>query len=112
MFRNLPGCHASLTLSERILIGETTKTPAEIIEIVERLSAEFLGKDYHLLLKNCNHFSESLCRVLTGKGIPDKINRISKFGHCLSCILPASIWGIALEEDTPMKKSKIKKLRY
>lgn len=101
--RSIPGYHAKFVLKERLFLGETLKTKKEIEAVIEEISEEFLGKDYHLLLKNCNHFSDFLAKNLVGKGIPSRVNRISQVGHCLSCILPPSIWKSALLEEVPIK---------
>ncbi|OMJ94384.1 hypothetical protein SteCoe_2430 [Stentor coeruleus] len=108
VFRTVPGIHHSLSLCERIYMGETTKTPDEIFDIISSLSEDFLGKDYHLLLKNCNHFSDTLCKILVSRSIPNRVNRVSQVAHCLSCFLPPSIWNSVLEDDRPLKAQKPK----
>lgn len=45
-------------------MGKTVKTEEEITKIVDEMgSKEFRGKDYHLIRKNCNHFSNVFCKV-------------------------------------------------
>ena len=45
----------------RVHVGWTKKTSEEVERIVSRLGGEeFRGNKYHLLLKNCNHFVETL----------------------------------------------------
>ncbi|CAG2105610.1 unnamed protein product [Medioppia subpectinata] len=39
---------------------------------------EFRGKDYNLIRKNCNDFSNAFCKRLCGKGIPKDINNLVK----------------------------------
>lgn len=96
--------HWALNLKEKILLGVTSKSREEICEILGSLEEEFKGNNYHLLLKNCNHFSDSFAKLLVGKGIPPYVNRVSEVGHCLSCFCPASIWDIVLDEKVPLKK--------
>ncbi|CEP08637.1 hypothetical protein [Parasitella parasitica] len=37
---------------------------------------------------NCNHFSEDLCKRLTGKQTPGWINRAAKLGTMFPCVIP------------------------
>jgi hypothetical protein len=55
------------------------------------LKEKFKANQYNLLCQNCNHFSEALCLQLLGKKIPSFINRPSRMGYFLSCILPKDI---------------------
>ncbi|KAJ4848652.1 hypothetical protein Tsubulata_023503 [Turnera subulata] len=34
------------------------------------ISAKYHGDTYHLIAKNCNHFTNEVCQELTGKPIP------------------------------------------
>lgn len=56
--------------------------------IVKGVSEEFLGGEYRLLERNCNHFSEELCRRLTGQGVPAWVNRASRVGGWAPCVVP------------------------
>ena len=102
IFKSMPGHHTTFSLSQRILLGKTKKTAPEIEQLVNEISQSFKGKDYHLLLNNCNHFSNTLATLLLGTGIPSYINRISQLGNCLSCFLPAKVLDCVLTEDTPI----------
>ena len=50
---------------EEILIGTTDFTALEIQKLVEELGKEFKGDQYHLLNKNCNHFTSALTKVIS-----------------------------------------------
>jgi len=65
---------------EQVLIGYTTKSKREVKQIIEQLKTEFLGKDYHVINQNCNHFADTLCRTLSSTGIPNWINRVARLG--------------------------------
>ncbi len=50
---------------QSLFIGYTNYTIQEINQIVEGMGAkEFKGSKYHLLRKNCNHFSDAFREVM------------------------------------------------
>lgn len=54
-----------------IVIGETAFTAGAVRELIKSLGQEYRGDRYHLISRNCNHFSAVLAKVsveLTGKG--------------------------------------------
>lgn len=54
---------------ETIMIGYTDFNNDEVREIINNLGNEFTGDKYHLLHKNCNHFTDCLAKILCGKGL-------------------------------------------
>lgn len=44
-------------------MGRTDFTPEDVRKIVDQLGKDFKGDQYHLLNKNCNHFTASLTQV-------------------------------------------------
>ncbi|KAF9914697.1 hypothetical protein BX616_007746, partial [Lobosporangium transversale] len=73
---------------ETILVGFTTKTDAEINQVIQILSKEFTGDSYVLLSRNCNHFSSEMAYRLTGSRPPAWINRAAKLGTMFPCVVP------------------------
>ncbi|KAI9314391.1 PPPDE putative peptidase domain-containing protein [Dichotomocladium elegans] len=73
---------------QSVVIGYTELPERSIQEILHDISREFGGTSYNLLTRNCNHFSEELCRRLTGKPIPGWINRAAKLGAMFPCVIP------------------------
>ena len=67
---------------ESVVIGETSMGAQEVQEVVQQLGSEYKGTAYHLLERNCNHFSNELCLKLTGK--------------------PAPLWVILLVPESPL----------
>ena len=47
--------------------------------LIDRLKVSWLGPDYNILTKNCNHFSQTLAEQL-GFEVPDWVNRAARFG--------------------------------
>jgi len=70
-------------LRQSILIGRTQLDQAQVIETVRQLrnSGEYAPGSYNLFTNNCHHFSDRLCRRLTGGNlIPWWLKYIGIFG--------------------------------
>lgn len=78
------------------MLGQTDKNVGEVVDEVSKI---FMGADYHLILKNCNHFSDELSRRLVNRALPSRIHRISQLGLCLTCCLPPGIWDYLIEKN-------------
>lgn len=63
-----------------IPLGRTKMPLAEFQTFLENMASEYYGDTYHLISKNCNHFSDDLCWRLTGKHIPGWVNRLAGLG--------------------------------
>ncbi|XP_038875397.1 deSI-like protein At4g17486 [Benincasa hispida] len=74
-----------------VLLGSTDLSRAEFRSFMEHLSSEYHGDTYHLIAKNCNHFTEEVSMRLTGKPIPGWVNRLARLGSFCNCLLPESI---------------------
>ncbi|XP_020217157.1 deSI-like protein At4g17486 isoform X2 [Cajanus cajan] len=61
-----------------VLLGSTDMSNSEFRSLIERLSAKYHGDTYHLIAKNCNHFTDEVCQHLTGNPIPGWINRMAR----------------------------------
>ena len=72
-------------------LGRTNLTPQEVTAEVTRFDDEYRGNRYHLLQRNCNHFSSDLAKHLTNTPSPGWVNRLAWVAIQLSCLLPDSI---------------------
>ena len=82
-----------------ILHGISFLPPAEIDAIVQRTAAKFMGREYDLLSKNCNHFTSELCFELTGRRAPGWLNRAAGVGVKFPCVVPKEWIGVPEAED-------------
>ena len=57
----------------------------EVKKAIDDLGRIFIGDSYHVILKNCNNFSDSLVRACTGQGIPAWINRAAWWISWFKC---------------------------
>lgn len=83
-----------------IPLGHINKSPTEFREFIENVASEYHGDTYHLISKNCNHFTDDISQRLTGKGIPGWVNRLAKLGAVCSCLLPESL-QVTAAKQTP-----------
>lgn len=74
-----------------IPLGSTDMTRAEFRSFMEHISSKYHGDTYHLIAKNCNHFTDEVSMKLTGKPIPSWVNRLARVGSFCNCLLPESI---------------------
>ncbi|CAH2078776.1 unnamed protein product [Thlaspi arvense] len=74
-----------------VLLGTTSMSRSDFRTYMEKLSRQYHGDTYHLIAKNCNHFTEEVCLQLTGQPIPGWINRLARVGSFCNCLLPESI---------------------
>lgn len=91
-----------------VLLGSTDMSRSEFRSFMEHLSAKYHGDTYHLIAKNCNHFTDEVSLQLTGKSIPGWVNRLARLGSFCNCLLPESIQVTAVRHlpDHPVYSGK------
>jgi len=57
--------------------------PSEFRTFIEGIANEYHGDTYHLISKNCNHFTDDMSHRLSGKRIPGWVNRLAKLGKTI-----------------------------
>ncbi|CAL5015595.1 unnamed protein product [Urochloa decumbens] len=61
-----------------VWMGTTNMSRAEFRSFIENLAGKYNGNAYHLISKNCNHFTDDVCKNLTRKSIPGWVNRLAR----------------------------------
>ncbi|XP_054825213.1 deSI-like protein At4g17486 isoform X2 [Prosopis cineraria] len=74
-----------------VFLGTTDMSISEFRSFMEILASKYHGDTYHLIAKNCNHFTDEVCQQLTGKPIPAWVNRLARVGSFCNCLLPESL---------------------
>ncbi|KAK2356290.1 hypothetical protein P8452_76152 [Trifolium repens] len=82
-----------------VMLGTTDMSYSQFRSFIERLSAKYHGDSYHLIAKNCNHFTDEVCQQLTGKPIPAWVNRLARVGSFCNCLLPESLQVEAVRHE-------------
>ena len=88
MFSMAPMNVPNAVFREQIAAGEVYLTLNQFNLILTQLKQEWLGNRYHLLKKNCNHFSKALLAAL-GLKAPSFINRLAAAGDMLAAVVPS-----------------------
>lgn len=71
---------------ESVKLGTYTGGVDGTRKAVDSLRDQFQGNEYHVVLKNCNHFSEKLCAaLLSQQQFPRYVNRLAYIGSYLPC---------------------------
>ena len=81
-------------------IGATRLSMREVEALIGRLRPAWPGDGYDPLRRNCNSFSDALCRELVGWGVPGYVNRLAGVGAALACLLPSSVAARVLSAGT------------
>jgi hypothetical protein len=86
----------------KVPLGSTTMTRTQILDLAQSMGNQWKGRSYHLLRKNCNHFTDEFSKRLVGRGAPGWVNRMAWWGKTCECILPLDrLLGQAPPEPPP-----------
>ncbi|KAK9071329.1 hypothetical protein SSX86_009898 [Deinandra increscens subsp. villosa] len=81
-----------------ISLGLIDMSASEFREFIETMASEYHGDTYHLISKNCNHFTDDISHRLNCRRIPGWVNRLAKFGSLFSCLLPDSLESTTVKQ--------------
>ncbi|RVW50599.1 DeSI-like protein [Vitis vinifera] len=101
-----------------VMLGSTDMSRAEFRSFMEHLSGKYHGDTYHLIAKNCNHFTDEVCLRLTGKPIPGWVNRLARFGKwkvhfaIVCCRKVFKLRQLDIYPDHPIYSGKLVVLSY
>ncbi|KAL5146780.1 DeSI-like protein [Glycine soja] len=72
-----------------VTLGHVNMHPSEFRTFIESIANEYHGDTYHLISKNCNHFTNDMSHRLNGKRIPGWVNRLARLAVklCLGDLL-------------------------
>jgi len=77
---NPPGENPDHTFGETLSMGYTTLSPTQVWQLIEEMKTEWRGCTYHLLSRNCHHFSDAFCQKLGVNRIPSWLNELAGTG--------------------------------
>jgi len=77
---NPPGENPDHTYCETLSMGYTTLSPTQVWQLIEEMKTEWRGCTYHLLSRNCHHFSDSFSQKLGVNRIPTWLNELAGTG--------------------------------
>lgn len=96
---------------KRIALGYTLWRQEELHAlIVNELKPLFCRESYDVILHNCNHFSDRICRWLTGTALPEEVSRQpEKFMQCFATRAARPLlnrWLVGMDSDTSSQPCK------
>jgi deubiquitinase DESI2 len=75
-----------------VCLGSTDMSRLQVRTAIEDLAEDYHGDTYHLIIKNCNHFTADVCKSLTGKAVPGWVNRLARLGYVLLFLIISIIF--------------------
>lgn len=58
---------------KKLLMGETSISFDEVMELANSLRPIYTAESYHVFDNNCNNFSNEFLQLIIDKGIPEEI---------------------------------------
>lgn len=79
-----PRCTTQHVYRESVFMGKTMATAVQVQELIDKLKVEWLGCTYDLLVRNCCHFSDTLCRRLGVGPVPEWVISLAGAGAAVA----------------------------
>lgn len=101
VYECLPGDYGEVVHTETI---QSSKSNSEVKRIIDKLRTEFQGNQYHIILKNCNSFSQALILACTenDRNFPPWINRAAWYASWFKPCFYICAIGNASSEAQPL----------
>uniref|UniRef100_A0A6B2L6K4 PPPDE domain-containing protein n=1 Tax=Arcella intermedia TaxID=1963864 RepID=A0A6B2L6K4_9EUKA len=73
-----------------IPLGEIDITSDQFKSLLQDMKPDYIGTEYHILEKNCNHFTRDLCKRLFDSVVqyPSYVNKLAKFATFMTMASP------------------------
>lgn len=84
IFSIAPRSYIGNRILETVCMGKTSLSDEAVLHLVMTLKKDWPGSEYHLLLHNCCHFSDGLCKSLGVGGIPTWITSLASAGEAIA----------------------------
>ena len=79
----LSSCPPGVSYTQSLILSSSSPSPSSLSKILNSLSKTFTPTSYHLLNRNCNHFTEALTLSLNLPSYPPYLNRCARTGTLL-----------------------------
>ena len=80
VFEVQPRCCPGFIFRKSIVVGRTDKDPIQFQTFIDQMSLDYAGDSYHLIAKNCNHFTNDVLMKLIKRPAPGWVNRVARIG--------------------------------
>ncbi|KAH0474187.1 MAG: hypothetical protein KVP17_000030, partial [Porospora cf. gigantea B] len=79
--KNSPMRHPVHVWREEFVLGPTALSEESVRKLLRSLADEWRGDDYNILTRNCTHFCEEFCKLLSVGPFPPFLMNLAKSAH-------------------------------
>ncbi len=100
---------------ESIEMGRTALSARQVQMLVLSMQNAYLGREYDVIKRNCNTFSNDLVTHLVGVPIPDHVNRLARTGSIFSSSinkLPGRWRALSQSSGQPSNPGRARDAKY
>ena len=99
IFNHSPKEAPSCVYRETVDYGCCDYSQKQIEGLISEMRQDFGGDSYHIMMKNCNAFSDALLQKILNRSIPGYVNRTAYIGSLFSFCFPPSLSGISGQQQ-------------